>query len=123
VNRRSLLLLAAIAAGFAYPAAAPLVLAQPAKLDAETAPDLTLYRDAITRAQGQVRAAREKLDAAERELRYQRHRKRPRGEAAGDIDAAKGELAAAETELARAVDEGRRAGLLPGDLRALGVEE
>jgi hypothetical protein len=123
VNLRSLALLAAIAAGLVYPAAAQLVLAQPAKLGAEPAPDLTLYRGAITRAQEQMRAAREKLDAAEAELRYQRHRKRPRGEAAGDIDAAKRELAAAESELARAVDEGRRAGLLPGDLRALGVEE
>jgi hypothetical protein len=69
-----------------------------------------------------VKAARDKVDAAERELRYQRHRKRPRGKADADIEAAKGELAAAESELARAIEEGRRAGLQPGDFRDLGVD-
>jgi hypothetical protein len=117
---RTVLVLAALAAA-ALPASARLTLAQPAKLGSE-APDLTPQREAIARAQQQVRAAREKLDAAERDLRYQRHRKRPRGEAGADIDTAKGELAAAESELARAIEEGRRAGLLPGDLRALGVD-
>lgn len=119
---RSLLLLAALA-GAALPASARLTLAQPAKLGAaEAAPDLAPQREAISRAQSGVRAARDKLAAAERDLRYQRHRKRPRGEPERDIDAAKGELAVAESELARAIDEGRRAGLLPGDLRALGVD-
>ena len=123
MNLRSLALLAALAAGLAFPAAARLSLAQPAKIGAQAEPDLSPYRDAITRAQDQVRAAREKVDSAERELRYQRHRKRPRGEAEGHIEAAKGELAVAESELARAIDEGRRAGLAPGDLRALGIDD
>ena len=119
---RSLLLLAALACA-ALPASARLTLAQPAKLGtAEAAPDLAPQREAISRAQAEVRAARDKLAAAERERRYQRHRKRPRGDAAGGIQAAQGELAVAEGELARAIDEGRRAGLLPGDLRALGVD-
>jgi hypothetical protein len=117
---RSLLVLAALA-GAALPAYARLSLAQPAKLGTE-APDLSPQRDAITRAQQQVRAAQEKLASAERELRYQRHRRRPRGDASAAIEAARGELAVAENELARAVDEGRRAGLQPGDLRALGVD-
>jgi multidrug resistance efflux pump len=69
-----------------------------------------------------VEAARRKLEAAEGELRYQRHRKRPRGKADADIDAARSELAEAESDLARAVEAGRRAGLSPGELRALGVD-
>jgi hypothetical protein len=123
VNLRSFALLAALAVGLAFPAAARLTLAQPAKMGTDEAVDLEGHREAIARAQGQVRAAREKLDAAERELRQQRRRNRPRGAALGQIDTAKGELAVAESELARAVDEGRRAGLAPGDIRALGVAD
>ena len=119
---RSLALLAALG-GAALPASARLTLAQPAKLGTEAeAANAAQQREAIVHAKEQVKAAREKVDAAERELRYQRHRKRPRGEADARIEAAKGELAAAESELARAIEEGRRAGLQPGDFRDLGVE-
>lgn len=116
---RPLLALAALAA--ALPLAHRPAPAQPAKLGVE-APDPAPAREAIAGAQQRVRDARAKLSAAERELRYQRHRRRPRGEADTAIEAAEAELAAAEAELARAVEEGRRAGLLPGDLRDLGVD-
>lgn len=122
MSLRSFVLFAALACA-ALPASARLTLAQPAKLGAaEAAPDLSPQREAISHAHAGVRAARDKLAKAERELREQRQRRRPRGEAQRGIEAAQGQLAVAESELARAIDEGRRAGLQPGDLRALGVD-
>jgi len=98
---------------------------EPAKI-ADSADELDEWRARVRDARDRVRDARAELAAAEYAYTDWRHRKRPRGKPKGAImsriDRAEKEVAAAEADLPAVVEEARRAGLLPGDFRALDVE-
>jgi len=110
----------AVAALGTFPA-----IGEPAKI-ADSAGELDEWRTRVREARDRVRDARAELAAAEYDYANWRHRKRPRGkpkgEIVGRISRAEKEVAAAEAALPEVVEEARRAGLLPGDFRALDVE-
>lgn len=100
-------------------------IGEPAKI-AESADELDPWRIRVREARDRVREAHAELAAAEYAYADWRKRRRPRGkpkgEIVGRIGRAEREVAAAEAELPEVVEEARRAGLLPGDFRALDVE-
>jgi len=108
------------------PGVAPLdAMAEPAKI-ADESEALEEWRVRVIDARDRVRDARAELVAAEFDYANWRQRKQPRGTPKGQviarIDAAEREVEAAESALPDVVDEARRAGLLPGDFRALDIE-
>lgn len=105
--------------------ATPGAMAEPAKI-AEESDALEEWRGRVMEARDRVRDARAELAAAEFDYANWRQRKLPRGKSKGEIVArigtAEREVEAAESALPEVVEQARRAGLLPGDFRALDVE-
>ena len=103
-------------------------VAEPAKIaeGAEAVDTLDAWRTRVREARDRVRAARSELAAAEYAYADWNQRKRPRGTPKGEIVAriarAEQEVEAAEAALPEVVEDARRAGLEPGDFRALEVD-
>jgi septal ring factor EnvC (AmiA/AmiB activator) len=114
----------ALLASLAFGAPPPAV-AEAAKI-AESAGELEAWRTKVREARDRVRAARSELEAAEYDYASWRKRQRPRGtpkaEIVARIASAEREVAAAEAALPDVVGQARRAGLPPGDFRALEIE-
>lgn len=109
----------ALAPTLAVPAAA-----DPAKAELEMSEvELQHWRDTIQTARQRVVEARTEVAQAEYAYQDWAQRRRPRGAKKADIvarlDAANRELSEAEAALPGVVEEARRAGLPPGELREL----
>lgn len=98
---------------------------EPAKI-AESEEALEEWRMRVSEARDRVRAAHAELAEAEYAYADWRQRRMPRGvpKAAiiGRISRAETETAAAEAALPEVVEGARRAGMLPGEFRALDIE-